>query len=72
MFRTRPIDEEVEGLLGTFARALDVMPVLEVAKLVTYLDLTPNNGEVIGLLGLEKRRVKDMEVSSRDVVCKWV
>ncbi|KAG4439138.1 hypothetical protein IFR05_005375 [Cadophora sp. M221] len=71
MFRTKPIDEEVEGLLGAFARALDVMPVLEVAELVTYLDFAPDDDEDTDLSGLETRRIREMEVSSRDVVCRW-
>ncbi|PVH74835.1 hypothetical protein DL98DRAFT_518992 [Cadophora sp. DSE1049] len=71
MFRTKPIDEEVERLLGAFAKALDVMPVLESAELFTFLHFESGDEDNVKLLGQEGGRVPKMEISPWDIVCRW-
>lgn len=46
-FRTEPIPENIEPLLESFARALRCMPILEEARLFTYLGWDPNEFRAI-------------------------
>lgn len=71
MFRTKPIDEEVEQLFGAFAKALDVMPVLECAELFTFLHFESSDEEKVNLLGMEGSRDPEMEISTWNVICRW-
>ena len=71
MFRTMPIDEEVEKLFGAFAKALDVMPVLECAELFTFLHFESSDEEKVKVLGLERSRDPDMEKSTWEIICRW-
>ncbi|KAH7419634.1 hypothetical protein BKA64DRAFT_699660 [Cadophora sp. MPI-SDFR-AT-0126] len=71
MFRTKPIDGEVESLLGAFAKALDVMPVLESGELFTFLHFESSDESCVRSLGLERIRVPRMGILSWDIVCRW-